>query len=176
MTHCQPNLPLGLRIIAAGCIAVWLTAVSACSLEAVFCCDSHEHEHEAVTHAEHQPARDSEPAEVEAHHAEALSDDAEAHHSHDSERHSHGPHKHDREDGSCCTTLKANVQTSKPFFINKPVFHPIPFLCVLPETRTAALGFSDKAPSRQPKTRDWVLTPEVCTGPANRSHAPPLLF
>lgn len=35
---------------------------------------------------------------------------------------------------------------------------------------------ADKAlPFRQAKPAVWIFTPEVCLGPANRSHGPPLL-
>jgi hypothetical protein len=160
MSRRHPKLPLGLRIVAGGCIAVWLTAVSACSLEALFCCNKHERDHPAVAHSEHMDAL------VETHHV----DEGEGHHSHDAEGRSH---KQDGKGNSCCTTLKANVQTLKPFVFNKPAFQPIPFLCVLLETRATVLALSDKPPLRQAKSREWVFTPEVCTGPANRSHAPP---
>jgi len=178
MTHRQPRLPLALRIIAAGCVVLWLAGVSACSLEALFCCDSHGDE--AGTHAEHQHSHDAEPANAHGHHAHDAeghdshdAHDAETHHSHDAEGHSHGSHKHDSKEGSCCSTLKAVVLTAHPVVISKPVFHPIPFLCVLPEMHAASLALSEKPPNRQAKPPDWVFTPEVCLGPAFRSLAPP---
>ena len=178
MTHRQPKLPLALRIVAAGCVVLWLAGVSACNLEALFCCDSHGHG--AVAHADNGHSHDAEAAEAEAHHAHDAnahhSHEAEAHHSHDAEGHPHGSHKHDGKEGSCCTTLKAVVQTAKPIVITKPALQPVPLLCVLLEARIAALNAPEKASDRPPASSDRVFTPEVCTGPANRSHAPPVFI
>ena len=98
---------------------------------------------------------------------------AEAHHSQDAEGDSHDSHKHESKEGSCCSTLKAVVPTAKAIVFNKQVFHPIPSLCVLPETHAASLALSENPPNRQAKPRDWVFTPVVCLGPAHRSLAPP---
>ena len=185
MTHRQPKLPLALRIIAAGCVVLWLAGVSACSLEALFCCESHGDE--AGTHADHQHTHDAELADARGHHEHDAeghdSRDAETHHSHDAEsRHAHdtethqgsnGSHKHDGKDGSCCTTLKAIAQTAKPIVITKPNLQPVAFLCVLLQARITALNAPDNFSDRPPHRREWVSTPEVCTGPANRAHAPP---
>ena len=157
MTRRQTQLPLALRIIAAGCVVLWLAGFSACNLEALFCCDSHGTE--AVAHA----------AQEHSHH----SDDAEAHQSHDAEGHSHDSHKHESKEGSCCSTLKAVVPTAIAIVFNKQAYHPIPFLCVLLEAHVASLVLSENSPNRQAKPRDWVFTPEVCLGPAHRSLAPP---
>ena len=177
MTHRQPKLPLALRIIAAGCVVLWLAGVSACSLESLLCCDSHANE--AVAHADQGRSQDAEPADGEAHHAHGAdvhSQDAEAHHSLDAEAHSHGSHKHDGKEGSCCSTLKAIVHTAKPIVLTKPALPSVAFLCVLLEARIAARNAPGKASERPPPSGEWVLTPEVCIGPANRAHAPPVFI
>ena len=161
MTHRQPKLPLALRIIAAGCVVLWLAGVSACALETLFCCDSHGNEAVAPTDKRHSHRE----------HGAA----AKAHPSHDAEGHSDGSHNHKSREDSCCSTLKAVVETAKPVVFSRLAFHPIPSLCVLLETHTASLALSKNPPNRQAKSRDWVFTPEVCLGPAFRSLAPPSL-
>ena len=52
MIRRQPKLPLVSRIISAGCVVLWLAGVSACNLEALFCCDSHDGD--AVEHADYK--------------------------------------------------------------------------------------------------------------------------
>ena len=175
MTHRQPSLPLALRIIAAGCVVLWLAGVSACSLESLFCCDSLRDE--AVARADQEVSHETKASGTEhahdanAHHSHA----AEAHHPPDADGHSHDSHKHESKQGSCCSTLKAVVQTVNPVVLGKPAFHPITFLCVLVETHAVSFVLSENPPNRQAKTRDWLSTPEVCLGPAHRSLAPPSL-
>ena len=165
MTHRQPTLPLALRIIAAGCVLLWLAGVSACNLATLFCCDSHGDDVIALTD-EGPPHRKHVAATPHAH-------GAEAHHSDDAEGQSHGSHKHESKEESCCSTLKAVVQTADRVVFSKPAFHPDPFLCVLQEAHAASLPLLENPLDCQAKGRDWVFTPEVCLGPAHRSLAPP---
>ena len=177
MTRRQTKLPLALRIIAAGCVVFWLAGVSACNIEALFCCPSHDSETAAQEDREH--SHDTQDAIAVAgthqeHDADADdSHNAEAHHSQDAEGDSHDSHKQESKEGSCCSTLKAVVPTAKAIVFIKQAFHPTPFLCVLLETRAASLALSENPPNRQAKPRDWVFTPVVCLGPAHRSLAPP---
>ena len=176
MTRRQTKLPLALRIMAAGCVVLWLAGVSACNLEALFCCPSHGSE--TAAHEDHENSPETQDAVAGTHHERDADADhshkAEAHHSEDAEGHSHDSHKHESKEGSCCSTLKAVVPTAKAIVFNKPAFHSIPFLCVLVETHASSLALSENPPNRQAKPRDWVFTPEVCTAPANRAHAPPV--
>ena len=175
MTRRQTKLPLALRIIAAGCVVLWLAGVSACNLEALFCCPSHDSE--TVAHEDHEHSHGTQDTVAGTHHEHDADADhahnAEAHHSQDAEGHAPDSHEHESKEGSCCSTLKAVVPTAKAIVFNKQAFHPTPFLCVLLETHAASLALSENPPNRQAKPRDWVFTPEVCTGLANRSLAPP---
>ena len=175
MTRRQTKLPLALRIIAAGCVVLWLAGVSACNLEALFCCPSHGSE--AAAHEDHEHSQDTQDAVAGTNHAHDADADhshnAEAHHSEDAESHAPDSHKHESKEGSCCSTLKAVVPTAKAIVFNKQTFHPTPFLFVLLETHAASLVLSENSPNRQAKPRDWVFTPVVCLGPAHRSLAPP---
>ena len=175
MTHLQPKLPLALRIIAAGCVVLWLAGVSACNLEALHCCPSYGSE--TAAHEDHEHSLETQDAVAGTHHEHGTDADhshnAESHHSESAEGHSHDSHKHESKEGSCCSTLKAVVPTAKAIVFNKPAFHPIPFVCVLVESHAASLVLSENSPNRQAKPRDWVFTPEVCLGPAHRSLAPP---
>jgi hypothetical protein len=177
MTRRQPKLPLALRIIAAGCVVLWLAGVSACNLEALFCCPSHDSE--TAAHENHEHSQDTKDAVAgTTHERDADADhslNAEAHHPHDADGHSPDSNKHESKEGSsCCSTLKAVVPAAKVIVFNKPAFHPIPFLCVLLETHAASLDLAENPLNRQAKPRDWVFTHEVCTAPANRAHAPPV--
>jgi hypothetical protein len=49
-------------------------------------------------------------------------------------------------------------------------------LCVLFEAHHLSLLAPQALPARQTKRREWVFTPEVCLGPAFRSHAPPVFI
>jgi hypothetical protein len=175
MTHRQPKRPLALRIIAAGCVVVWLAGVSACNLEALFCCPSHDKE--TAAHEDHEHSQDTKGAIASTHHEHDAdadnSQNTEAHHSYDADGHSDDSNKHERKEGSCCSTLKAVMPTAKAIVFNKPAFHSIPVLCVLLETHASSLALSENPPNRQARPHDWVFTHEVCTGLANRSHAPP---
>ena len=165
MTNRQPKLPLAFRIVAAACVVLWLAGVSACNLESLFCCAPHGSEADANTdighsHPEHAaaatPARHTHPTG--------------GHHSHDVGGHSH---KHESKKGTCCSTLKAVVQNAKPPVFTKQTFLPIPCLSIPVETRAFERSLVENLRGRQAKARSRVFTPEVCLGPAHRSHAPP---
>jgi hypothetical protein len=88
--------------------------------------------------------------------------------------HSHGSHKHDGREGSCCSTLHATPPNAKPVIFSIPArTHGAP-LCALFETGISGLNAPDNGSDRPPPNGEWALTPEVCTDPANRAHAPPL--
>ena len=167
MTHRQPTLPPALRILALGCVVLWLAGTSACNLERLFCCDSHGDEVVAPTDERH-PHSENVAAAPHAH-------EGEAQHSDDAEGHSHGSHKHKSKEESCCSTLKAVVQTAEPIVLSTPACHPISFLSVLLETHAASFSLLENPADCQTKDSDRVFTPEVCLGPAHRGLAPPSL-
>ena len=103
MTRRQPKRPFAFRIIAVGCVVLWLAAVSACNLEAFLGCDSHGNAAAAHNHDEHP--QDMAAANAQAHPANTdahRSDDTETHHAPDAEGDSH---EHDGKEDSCCSTL-----------------------------------------------------------------------
>ena len=100
--------------------------------------------------------------------------------SHSAERHSpehehgHTPGKVPEGDGFCAS-LKSTALASY-FTLVKPEFslvQHLPSAFLAPGTFAASF---DPAPLRQAKRASWVFMHEVCTSPANRSHAPPLLI
>ena len=167
MTYRRPKVPFASRIIAAGCVAIWLAGVSACNLGALFCCDSHGGE--TVAHADPEHSHDTKDADAGTSHAH----DADVHHSGDADGRSHDSHKHDSKEGSCCSTLIAVVQTAAPVVLSTPGVHSISLLCGLVETHAASLAVSENPPNRHANSCDRVFTPKVCLGPAHRSLAPP---
>jgi hypothetical protein len=114
----QPKIHIGLRIVAAGCIVLWLLASSFCSVEHLFGDDHHHAEaatSETVAHHDSDHSQEAEAAD----HAHA-----EANHPHDSEQSSHDSHPHDDSDDTCCSTLMATAQFAAPFVIIKPILQP----------------------------------------------------
>lgn len=167
MTHRQAKLPLTRRILAVGCIAIWVAGVSACDLEALFCCDSHGSE--AVAHADQEHSHDTEHAGTNDPH------DADAHHSGEADSHSHDSPMPGSREGSCCCSLKAVAQTSTSVVASKPALQPFSFLCVPLETHATSLALLQSPPNRHAISCDRVFTPEVCLGSAFHSNAPPVI-
>lgn len=166
----QPQLSTTLSACAAGCAAVWLVGTTLCDAGHIAEFEGQKlaevrdqaHLHETAKPAGHRHS----------HHAHDES--GESAHSDGSEGHSHtSHHQHDEED-SCCSNLQLIILTPKPIIISQHVINQLglPHLAsispssVLPPW-TAPLG-------RQLKSRIWEFTPELCLGPAFRSHAPPL--
>ncbi len=96
----------------------------------------------------------------------------------------HGPQAkaaHDDQDSpapaptTTCSTLKNMLTGSDAPTLSSPQLHTLyllaPAWLVLDATETQPQA----AFFRQARSRDWLLTPEVCLGPALRSLAPPSL-
>lgn len=165
MIHRQPQLPLASRILAAGCVAIWLTGSSICNLGALCCCDSHDSE--TIAHADSGLSADT--TGVGTDHAP----DADAHHSDVADGCSHDSPEHDSKKCACCSKLIAVVPSAETVVFCKPDFHPISLICVLVKTHAASLARSENPPNRHAHRWDRAFTPKVCLDPAHRSHAPP---
>lgn len=164
----QAKLPLISQIIAAGCIVVWVASVSACDLEALFCCDSHGSEAVAVAHADQEHSHDTEHAGTNDPH------DADAHHSDETDGHSHDSPVPGSKEGPCCSSLKAVAQTTKPVVWGKAaIFDYIPSFGVPLETHAVSPAHWMNPSNLPAACWDRVISPEVCLGPAFRSNAPP---
>jgi hypothetical protein len=161
-----------LRIWAVISIALWLVRVAACDFEHLLGLESgDEHTAEVARqvlayHDEHDSAATA--GEQSDAHADGTPGGAP-------EGHSDGSHHQHGKGDLCCTTLKAVVQAASPIIVAKPALHPHTVVCAL-------LAACDLLPQREletrsdrrAKSREWVFTPEVCLGPAIRSHAPPV--
>ena len=149
----QHSLKPVLRICAALLLLVWLGATGFCSTERLFGHAESGDEHDSDQTAHHQQDATSAPVDSD--------------HSHDSD-------KHDGDGHSCCTSLKAIPQFVKSALLTKPDFGK-PLSLSFHWLAQALTPVQQQAPSpRQARPREWVFTPEVCLGPAFRSHAPPL--
>lgn len=146
----QPRPRPALRLFAAFCILVWLSAVSYCSLESF------------VGH----PQAGDHYASQTATHAVAESH-SDSDHSHDSDKNGHGQE-------TCCDSLKATLPHGNSLVLLKPDLGKLPSLSFLWLAQALTLNAPETMPLRQAQHREWVFTPEVCLGPAFRSHAPPL--
>ena len=152
---------VGLRIVAAGCIVIWLMATSYCSIEHLCCGDDHVH----AEAADHHDADSSHEAEAAEHADDAVG--------HDAGPPSGDSHRHDGAEGSCCSTLTATAQNAQPFVIAKPALLSLNLLCALIQAHDSVLAAPEDKSARQANPRDRVFTPVVCLDAAHRSLAPP---
>ena len=75
---------------------------------------------------------------------------------------------------TCCSTMIALLPTANPIVINS-ISQQVLFVRLLNAGPEHGLAAPNCEAVRQAKPRDGVFTPEVCLGPAHRSHAPPSL-
>src|SRR5581483_11063547 len=85
----------------------------------------------------------------------------------------HSPHHHDDSSDAACDTLKTALtgNTSSP--VVTPDFSLLYALAPAVLALDTTAIESAAAFSRDARSHVWVFTPEVCLGPAFRSHAPP---
>jgi hypothetical protein len=133
-----------LRALALACVPIWLGAI--------FLCSSH------CSHAEADGSHSHEHATVASHHDHCPAPDND---------------NHGDSHNSFCDSLNSATLSSGKLAIDKPHL-TIAFVSAL---FLPAPGFQAKDTKplsfRQAKPPDFVLTPEVCLGPAFRSLAPP---
>ena len=151
MTHSrQRKSSLALRLCALVSLLVWVAASGFCSVESLFGHAEH-HAHGAAQH-EHDAA----PASA------------------DSDHHSHDSDKNGGDEHSCCASLAAAVPSAEQTVLSKPDFGKLLSFNFLWLAQALTFVQPEAPILRQPPDREWVFTPEVCLGPAFRSHAPPL--
>lgn len=162
-----------LRIAAVISIALWLMRVAACDFEQLLGLELDETAKDQARPASHVAVAHHDDDDVAGtKHSQSETNVSEEGHSHGSHN-----HHHDGKDDSCCSTLKAIVQTPNPIVIAKPLLHPLNLICALLAERDLCLFHEWRMPAqRHAKIREWVFTPEVCLGPATRSHAPPVFI
>jgi len=137
----------GLRGIAAVVLTSWVGALLLCSAEPWL---GHGHSRDSDHYAEAEPASNS--------------------HGHDNDSEEKAPHE-----GGFCAALKATILSSAQLSLHKPKLECIGVLnpaFLVPDT---SIELFDALVLRQAKRPVLVITHEVCTSPANRSLAPPLL-
>jgi len=137
------------RSVAAATLCVWLAAQVLCMAHCDF----------GVCHGdqEHPSCHGPEPAQ-----------------SHHDNGDSPAPAHDDSSTTTTCLTLKSALVSGAGPTVVPSELHVLytlaPLVLDVTRAETASLH------SRQAKSRDWVFTPEVCLGPALRSHAPPFSF
>lgn len=163
----QPNNHVGLRIVAASCIVLWLVASSCCGIEHLFGDDHHHAEAGAAETLAHHDIDHSEETEAAEHrHGDAGQ-------VHDSEPPSQDSHHHNDGEDSCCSSFQAMAQSATPFVIAKPALPPLNVLYTVHQAHDPMVPGREDKWVLQAKPRESVFTPEVCLGPAHRSLAPP---
>ncbi len=137
-----------LRCCAAAALVAWVGAQALCQMHCVF------------------GACHDEPEDTVCH-----STAAEPHHGDDD----HGPQPcgHGQGADASCLTLNSALTGNAVVSVATPQLFPLydlaPFKLPLDVMTSEAVARF----SRQAGPPDWVFTPEVCLGPAFRSHAPP---
>ena len=138
------------RSFAAAALVVWVVAQAFCFAHCNF----------GVSHGDSESASCLGPAPSQAHHEGGGSC---------------CPTQGDKQGGIVCTSLKSALTGSGSTALVQPDLHLLyelaPFALALDAMATKPAGLC----FRQAQPRDWVFTPEVCLGPAHRSHAPPFL-
>lgn len=135
------------RLCAMTTLVVWLAALVFCSAECFF------------GGSQCQPR----------HHEEQT---AASHHEHE-----HAPDSDEHNDcpNTICDSLKNFVLSTSSSFVAKSNFS-LTYVLNFVSSCTASKAAGSETPIfRQAWRRDWAFTPEVCLGPAFRSHAPPVL-
>jgi len=174
----QPKVSALLRIFAGASALLWLVGVAldgaghvcSCAYDEGACAGdaSPVYEHDAVSPHEQRQSNDAEH-----HHEAEMHQHATASHHHDGATPQRCPGKNGCMCG--CSTIQAFIATMTPVVIPQPLAQSlfnISLLCAAPQQVFAAPASETL---RRAKPRNWVFTPEVCTGSANRSHAPPAL-
>ena len=134
------------RSVAAATLCVWLAAQVLCAAHCDF----------GICHGDEEHPACHGPEPSQSHH-----DDGD----------SPAPAHDDSSTTATCLTLKSALVSAAGPTVVPSELHVLYTLAPLALDVTAA-----EPPllhSRQAKSRDWVFTPEVCLGPALRSHAPP---
>lgn len=163
-TSRQPKLRMSLRIWAVVSLVAWLGASVFCAGDALL----------GHPHGDSEGGHVTTPGQHQFHHAGTTSTDSAASHSHshDSDK-GNGGDGHDED--SCCATLKCVPQPASSLVLPTLDFAKLASFHFVFLSQTLALSEPESCPPRQASPRDWVFTPEVCLGPAFRSHAPPSL-
>ena len=151
----QRRLKPMLRICAAFMLSVWVAAsgFGFCSAEPLSAhAKSGEQKSDATAH----------------HHDKAAASADSDHHSHDSDKNSDDEH-------ACCSSLTAAAPSAHQTVLTKPDFGKQLSFNLLWLSQTLTFVQPEAPISRQAQHREFIFTPEVCLGPAFRSHAPPLV-
>lgn len=147
MTHSQQiKLKPAIRLYATVSLFVWLVAVTFCSAEC-FIGDSH---------------------------CQACHDERTASSHHESDQ-TPGSDKHEGRNDSFCESLKSVAQPAHSSVLSKPDFGLVFIQKFVTPSQALIIAEFKSLIFRQPSDRDWLLTPELCLGPAFRSLAPPVL-
>lgn len=156
----QPRISALLRVFAGTGALLWFVGTAVYGIVCVCNCAGHKEACAASASAVHEHAAEAHQHATASHH-----DDREAPQGHCG--------KNGCEDKCRCSTIQGFVQTPLAVVIPKPVSQPVLIISILCAVRQHVFAAPPSETLRRAKPRDWVFTPEVCLGPAFRSHAPP---
>ena len=169
----QPRVSALLRIFAGTCAWLWLAGIAVRGLGCFCLCAGREgacaahasrvHEHDVVSAQE----------QGHTHAAEAHQHATASHHGDGEAPQGHCGRNGCEEQCRCSATIQGVVQLPPAVVIPEPVSQPVPNIFLLCAARAHVFAAAKCDPVRPASPRQWVFTPEVCLGPAFRSHAPP---
>ena len=171
----QPQLGLFLRTSAGAVALLWFVSLAMSGISRTCLCAGLDGK--CAAHALSHHAREDAVAVEHGH-----SGDLEAHNNGAASEHNAAAAQRDHCDRNGCedkcrceSTLQPASTTITTFVILKPVSQPVIHLSFSGVTRAYAFDAGRCDPVRPTRPHEWVFTPEVCLGPAFRSHAPPVL-
>ncbi len=165
----QPKVSALLRISAVTSALLWFVGITV-SGAACFCnCSGHE---EACSI--HAPHDESEPEPGDTHAVEAHQHATVSHHDDGEAPQGHCGKGGGEEQCRCLTTIQQLSTTMTPLVILKPGSQPVLSISLVCAARVDVVAIARCDSVRPAKPHPWVFTPEVCLGPAFRSHAPPV--
>jgi hypothetical protein len=169
----QPKPSLFLRISAGAIALLWFVSLALSGIGRTCMCAGPDGK--CAAHALSNHAREDVAVE------HGHSGDAEAHNNGAVSENDEGAAPRDHCDRNGCeekcrceSAIQPSSTTVIPFVILKPVSPPVLNFSFSSVTRACAFAAGRCEPVRPTRFHHWVFTPEVCLGPAFRSHAPPV--
>jgi hypothetical protein len=170
----QPKPGLFVRISAGTVALLWFVSLAMSGIGRTCMCAGPDGN--CAAHAVSNHAREDAVAVEHGHagDADAHNNGAASGHDEGAAQRGHCDRNGCEEKCRCDSTIQPSSTTITPFVILKPVSQPVLHFSFSSVTRACAFAAGRCEPVRPTRPHHWVFTPEVCLGPAFRSHAPPV--
>lgn len=165
----QPKVSALLRISAVGCALLWFVGITVSGVGCVCNCAGHE-----KACSVHEPHDAFESEHGDAHAVEARQHATASHHDDGEAPQGHCGKNGCKEQCRCAATIKPLSTTMVPLAVLQSVSKAAIHIALVCPAREYVFAAGRCEPVRPMRPHHWVFTPEVCLGPAFRSHAPPV--